>query len=95
MDLLTERVSKQNCYGIFLLKGTEGGQNNTNNNHKRNRQNENKPNKKKLQNNLKNVDEESSSRSSINVIGTSNQEHSGGDMSIINIIKSIKWSVDL
>ena len=51
--------------------------------------------KKKMQNNLKNVDEESSSRSSINVIGTSNQEHSGGDMSIINIIKSIKWSVDL
>ena len=50
---------------------------------------------KKMQNNLKNVDEESSSRSSINVIGTSNQEHSGGDMSIINIIKSIKWSVDL
>ena len=47
LDLLTERVSKQNCYGIFLLKGTEGGQNNTNNNHKRNRQNENKPNKKK------------------------------------------------
>ena len=50
---------------------------------------------KKMQNNLKNVDEESSSRSSINVIGTSNQEHSGGDMSIIKIIKSIKWSVDL
>jgi hypothetical protein len=51
---------------------------------------------KKMQNKLKIVDEEEpSSRSSINVIGTSNQEHSGGDMSIINIIKSIKWSVDL
>jgi len=61
----------------------------------RNRQNENKSNKK-MQNKLKIVDEEEpSSRSSINVIGTSNQEHSGGDMSIINIIKSIKWSVDL